>query len=82
MIEIKKKLFRFPFQIASPACTEMEMKMMNWLGKMLKLPEHFLFSEDPNKESVGGGVIQVSTRRTSEEEEKGEGVRRKRRRRE
>ena len=56
----------------------MEMKMMNWLGKMLQLPEHFLFSEDPNKESVGGGVIQVSPRRTSEEEEeKGEGVRRR-----
>ncbi len=25
--------------IASPACTELEMAMMNWLGKMLQLPE-------------------------------------------
>ena len=63
------KLLCIPFQIASPACTEMEMKMMNWLGKMLQLPEHFLFSEDPEKMSVGGGVIQVSRRRSEEEEE-------------
>ena len=31
--------------IASPACTELEMVMMNWLGKMLDLPDQFLFSE-------------------------------------
>nr|XP_054773616.1 aromatic-L-amino-acid decarboxylase-like [Lytechinus pictus] len=40
--------------IASPACTELEMMMMNWLGRMLKLPVSFLF----NEESQGGGVIQ------------------------
>jgi aromatic-L-amino-acid decarboxylase len=40
--------------IASPACTELEMSMMNWLGKMLNLPEEFLFREGGN----GGGVIQ------------------------
>ena len=40
--------------IASPACTELEMVMMDWLGKMLKLPEEFLFSGKGN----GGGVIQ------------------------
>jgi len=40
--------------IASPACTELEMVMMDWLGKMLNLPEEFLFS-GPGK---GGGVIQ------------------------
>ena len=42
--------------IASPACTELEMVMMDWLGKMLQLPEEFLFS-GPGR---GGGVIQVS----------------------
>ena len=42
--------------IASPACTELEMVMMDWLGKMLQLPEEFLFS-GPGR---GGGVIQVN----------------------
>ncbi|KAG8190587.1 hypothetical protein JTE90_014063 [Oedothorax gibbosus] len=40
--------------ISSPACTEMEMVMMDWLGKMLQLPAHFLFES----EGPGGGVIQ------------------------
>ena len=40
--------------IASPACTELEMVMMDWLGKMSNLPEQFLFSGRGN----GGGVIQ------------------------
>lgn len=40
--------------IASPACTELEMVMMDWLAKMLHLPDHFLFSH----EGPGGGVIQ------------------------
>ncbi|GIZ00536.1 aromatic-L-amino-acid decarboxylase [Caerostris extrusa] len=39
---------------ASPACTEMEMMMMDWLGKALQLPEHFLFESNGS----GGGVIQ------------------------
>jgi len=30
--------------------------MMDWLGRMLHLPEEFLFS---GKDSRGGGVIQV-----------------------
>lgn len=38
----------------SPACTEVEMKMLDWLVQMLGLPEHFLSS------SKGGGVIQDS----------------------
>lgn len=38
----------------SPACTEVEMKMLDWLVKMLGLPQHFLSS------SQGGGVIQDS----------------------
>lgn len=40
--------------IASPACTELEMVMMDWLGQMLNLPEEFLFC-GPGR---GGGVIQ------------------------
>ena len=43
-------------QASSPACTELEVVMMDWLGKMLKLPDEFLFSSGGN----GGGVIQVS----------------------
>ncbi|CAH1183510.1 unnamed protein product [Phaedon cochleariae] len=42
--------------IASPAYTELEVVMMNWLGKLLDLPEEFLnCSEGP-----GGGIIQGS----------------------
>ncbi|KAF5306406.1 hypothetical protein FQA39_LY08915 [Lamprigera yunnana] len=42
--------------MSSPACTELEVVTMNWLGKLLGLPEHFLnCSEGP-----GGGVIQGS----------------------
>ncbi|XP_040311004.1 aromatic-L-amino-acid decarboxylase isoform X2 [Herpailurus yagouaroundi] len=41
---------------ASPACTELETVMMDWLGKMLKLPEAFLAGEA----GEGGGVIQGS----------------------
>lgn len=42
-------------QMASPVYTELEVTMMNWLGKMLGLPEEFLnCSEGP-----GGGTIQV-----------------------
>lgn len=40
----------FCLQIASPACTELEMVTMDWLGKMLQLPEHFLFSSQYRKE--------------------------------
>jgi aromatic-L-amino-acid/L-tryptophan decarboxylase len=38
----------------SPACTELEMRMLDWLVEMLGLPEHFL------SVSTGGGVIQDS----------------------
>ncbi|XP_056618530.1 aromatic-L-amino-acid decarboxylase [Triplophysa dalaica] len=41
---------------ASPACTELETVMLDWLGKMLKLPDDFL----AGKEGRGGGVIQGS----------------------
>ncbi|RUS68736.1 hypothetical protein EGW08_023502, partial [Elysia chlorotica] len=41
---------------SNPACTELEVVMMDWLAKMLQLPKEFLFSED----GPGGGVIQGS----------------------
>ncbi len=40
--------------MASPACTELEVLVMNWLGKMLKLPEYYF----PSSGSHGGGIIQ------------------------
>lgn len=43
-------------QIASPACTELEVVMMDWLGKLLGLPKEFLASSG----GKGGGVIQVN----------------------
>ncbi|KAJ8921111.1 hypothetical protein NQ315_015909 [Exocentrus adspersus] len=38
----------------NPACIELEIRMMDWLGKMLGLPEEFLNESD----GPGGGVIQ------------------------
>lgn len=46
----------FPFQICSPACTELEVVVMDWLAKFLNLPTEFLHSS----EGPGGGVIQGS----------------------
>ncbi|XP_043233919.1 aromatic-L-amino-acid decarboxylase-like [Amphibalanus amphitrite] len=40
--------------IASPACTELEVAMLDWLGRALALPEPFLASSGLG----GGGVIQ------------------------
>ena len=42
--------------LASPACTELEMVTMDWLGSALNLPEEFLF----RSKGHGGGVIQVT----------------------
>ncbi|XP_010138468.1 PREDICTED: aromatic-L-amino-acid decarboxylase isoform X3 [Buceros rhinoceros silvestris] len=39
---------------ASPACTELETVMLDWLGKMINLPKEFLAGKD----GQGGGVIQ------------------------
>ncbi|XP_020512615.1 aromatic-L-amino-acid decarboxylase isoform X1 [Labrus bergylta] len=39
---------------ASPACTELETVMLDWLGKMLNLPDHFIAGTHGH----GGGVIQ------------------------
>ncbi|KAK0429189.1 hypothetical protein QR680_011240 [Steinernema hermaphroditum] len=41
---------------ACPALAEMEMQMVNWLGRALGLPEAFLFGKNTN----GGGSIQPS----------------------
>ncbi|XP_011688458.1 PREDICTED: histidine decarboxylase [Wasmannia auropunctata] len=42
---------------SSPACTELETIVMNWLGKMIGLPEDFLHRPGG---SGGGGVIQTT----------------------
>ncbi|XP_043681172.1 histidine decarboxylase isoform X2 [Vespula pensylvanica] len=42
---------------SSPVCTELEMIVMNWLGKMIGLPEQFLHRPGVNG---GGGVIQTT----------------------
>ena len=44
-------------QASSPVCTELEMVVMDWLGKMLALPEAFLHTAKGD----GGGVIQVQS---------------------
>ncbi|KAI7742477.1 hypothetical protein M8C21_007638, partial [Ambrosia artemisiifolia] len=41
--------------LASPAATELEMVVMDWLAVMLQLPKTFMFS------GSGGGVLQSST---------------------
>ncbi|KAK9088460.1 hypothetical protein Scep_027542 [Stephania cephalantha] len=41
--------------MSSPAATELESVVMDWLGKMLRLPKPFLFSGN------GGGVLQGTT---------------------
>ncbi|XP_065836684.1 aromatic-L-amino-acid decarboxylase-like isoform X2 [Oscarella lobularis] len=48
--------------IASPACTELETIVLDWLGKALGLPEAFLTNESDasGKPQCGGGVIQGS----------------------
>ncbi|KAL1123812.1 hypothetical protein AAG570_001583 [Ranatra chinensis] len=40
----------------SPACTELEVIVLDWLAKMFGLPRHFLASDD----GPGGGIIQQS----------------------
>ncbi|KAH8372882.1 hypothetical protein KR009_007058 [Drosophila setifemur] len=42
---------------ASPACTELETIVLDWLGKAIGLPDHFLALKEG---STGGGVIQTS----------------------
>lgn len=45
---------------SSPACTELETIVMNWLGKMIGLPDEFLHTRS---DAPGGGVIQVSKKK-------------------
>ncbi|RXG69875.1 Aromatic-L-amino-acid decarboxylase [Armadillidium vulgare] len=42
--------------ISSPACTELEVVMLDWLGELIGLPKEFLAKNGTN----GGGVIQGS----------------------
>ncbi|CAG2105576.1 unnamed protein product [Medioppia subpectinata] len=42
---------------SSPACTELEIIVMDWLAKMIGLPDDFLHSKSPTN---GGGVIQTT----------------------
>nr|BAO52002.1 histidine decarboxylase [Gryllus bimaculatus] len=42
---------------SSPACTELETIVMNWLGRAINLPESFLHLQP---DSPGGGVIQTT----------------------
>ncbi|KAI8036828.1 histidine decarboxylase isoform X1 [Drosophila gunungcola] len=42
---------------SSPACTELEIIVMNWLGKMIGLPDAFLHL---SSQSQGGGVLQTT----------------------
>lgn len=56
-IYYKIKVMRLNYlQISSPACTELEVVMMDWLGDLIGLPKEFLAKHNSN----GGGVIQVS----------------------
>jgi hypothetical protein len=41
--------------MTSPACTELEIVVLDWLARALQLPPHFL------SENKGGGVIHVLT---------------------
>ncbi|KAI3387514.1 hypothetical protein SNEBB_003086 [Seison nebaliae] len=42
---------------ASPACTELEIIVMDWLGKMIGLPDIFLHEKST---TTGGGIIQTT----------------------
>lgn len=45
-------------QASSPACTELEMNVMDWLCKALGLPSFFLHHHPGSR---GGGILQVTT---------------------
>ena len=46
----------FFWQASSPACTELEMNVLDWLAKAMGLPPHFLHH---HPDSRGGGILQV-----------------------
>lgn len=53
----RSQFFAGFLQASSPACTELEILIMNWLGKMIGLTDDFLHTSN---DSTGGGVIQVN----------------------
>ncbi|VDP35820.1 unnamed protein product [Schistosoma mattheei] len=55
MADIGLLPFYIFFEVASPAITELEILMCDWIGKLLNLPDTFLHSS-----GIGGGVIQSS----------------------
>ena len=54
---LAKKIFSFYCKASSPACTELETIVMDWLGQMIGLPDDFLHAYT---KSPGGGVIQTT----------------------
>lgn len=52
-------IYQTLLQAASPACTELETIVLNWVGKMINLPQGFLCESN---DSIGGGVIQVKNK--------------------
>ncbi|KAK0406261.1 hypothetical protein QR680_018465 [Steinernema hermaphroditum] len=46
---------------ACPAATELEITMVNWMGRAIGLPESFLFTGKASYKSPGGGAIQPSS---------------------
>lgn len=45
--------------LTSPACTELETKVLDWLGELIGLPRDFLSdSAEPKRPGNGGGVIE------------------------
>ncbi|MBX3380645.1 MAG: aspartate aminotransferase family protein [Phycisphaeraceae bacterium] len=45
--------------LTSPACTELETKVLDWLGELIGLPRDFLSdSAEPTRAGNGGGVIE------------------------
>jgi glutamate/tyrosine decarboxylase-like PLP-dependent enzyme len=56
VIYIQILFLHFSKKASSPAVTELEIITMNWLGKMIGLPDAFLHA----KNGRGGGVIQTT----------------------
>ncbi len=49
----------------SPACTELEMRVLDWLAKLIGLPESFRFGAAGASSTGGGGVIQGTASETT-----------------
>ncbi|CAK0731796.1 hypothetical protein CVIRNUC_000044 [Coccomyxa viridis] len=46
--------------VSSPAATELETVVVDWLGKMMGLPQAFLAIDSEGKRGKGGGVVQTT----------------------